>query len=215
MKKKDFLFLTETFLFSGLSEQEIHSLAVDIETENILCEKGHHIDIALSEEKKIAFVLSGECDVMREKLVLNTLKKGDSFGILSIFSSEPYPTTIIAKNQCRILFLKKDTLLALIERSSKVSTNVISFLAGRITFLNQKIATLGGSSVEDKCRSYLKDQYYKHGAFLPLSISAVARKIGVGRASLYRALDALTEKGVLLHEESSVSILRPDLLESK
>ena len=215
MKKKEFSFLTDTFLFSNLSEEEIHSLPIEIEIENVLCEKGRHMDIALSEEKKIAFVLTGECDVMHERLVLNTLKKGDSFGILSIFSNEPYPTTIIAKKQSHILFLKKDTLLALIECSPKIAMNVISFLSGRLTFLNRKVATLGGASVEDKCRSYLKDQYHKHGAYISLSISSVARKIGVGRASLYRALDTMKEKGVLTYEESLVSILRPDLLESK
>jgi len=215
MKKKQLFFLSNTFLFSNLSEEEILSLPPEIETENVLCEKGQRIDMALSEEKRIAFVLSGECDVMHEKLVLNTLKKGDSFGILSIFSNEPYPTNIIAKKQCHILFLKKDTFLSLIECSPKISMNVISFLAGRVTFLNQKVATLAGASVEAKCRSYLKDQYHKNGACISLSISSVARKIGVGRASLYRALDSLKEKGVLTHEESWVNILRPDLLESK
>lgn len=215
MRKKEFSFLSNTFLFSNLSDEEIHSLPVDIETESILCEKGQHIDIAHCEEKRIAFVLAGECEVLHEKLILNTLKKGDSFGILSIFSNEPYPTTILAKKESHILLLKKETLLSLIECSPKIAMNVISFLAGRITFLNQKVATLGGSSVVDKCRSYLKDQYHKYGACISLSISSVARKIGVGRASLYRALDILKEKGILTYEESLVNILRPDLLESK
>ena len=127
MKKKQLFFLSNTFLFSNLSEEEILSLPPEIETENVLCEKGQRIDMALSEEKRIAFVLSGECDVMHEKLVLNTLKKGDSFGILSIFSNEPYPTNIIAKKQCHILFLKKGG--GSVEKGNMEAFNV--FLSGK------------------------------------------------------------------------------------
>ena len=104
-------------------------------------------------------------------------------------------------------------LFSLIECSPRVAMNVITFLAGRVAFLNQKVATLGGTSVEEKCLAFFKEQYNKYGDCFPFSVSAAARKINAGRASLYRALATLAEKGILLHEESNVQILRPDLLE--
>ncbi len=212
MKKRKLEFLSQTFLFSGVSEKEIADISDKIRTEEVLCEKGERIDMTFSEEHRLAFVFSGECDVLSDKLVLNTLKRGDSFGILSIFSDEPYPTAIIAKKQCRIFFIEKTDLLALIEASPKIAMNVIRFLAGRVTFLNQRVSTLGGSSVEEKCIAYLKNQYQSFGTTIPFPISAVSRKIGAGRASLYRALGTLAEKGILIHEETTVKILRPDLL---
>lgn len=210
MKKREITFLSKTFLFYDFSEKEISHFSESIRFEEVLCQKGDRINMTLSDGQRLAFVYSGECEVLSDKLVLNTLTKGDSFGILSIFSDEPYPTAIVAKKQCRIFFIEKSDLLALIEASPQIAMNVIRFLASRVTFLNQKVSTLGGSSVEDKCMVYLKNQYQKLGTTIPFPISAVARKIGTGRASLYRALGALAEKGVLVYEENAVKILVPD-----
>lgn len=212
MKNKELNFLSQTFLFCGFSEDEILNLPCEIILSTVLCEKGDRIKIARYGEEKIAFVLSGECEVMSERLVLNTLKKGDSFGILSIFSNEPYPTAIVAKKNSRILFLEKETLLSLIECSPKISLNVIRFLSGRVSFLNRKVATLGSASVEEKCTHLLKDLLQKFGVVIPFPISSMARKLGVGRASLYRSLESLTEKGILRYEDTYVHILCPDQL---
>ena len=209
---KEISFLSSTFLFSGISEEDILHFPFTIETEILSFDKGQLLELSFSANAKIGFVLSGECDVMRDKLILNTLKKGDSFGILSIFSAEPFPTHVLAKKRSSIMFLSKETILTLIEYSSTISMNVIRFLVGRVAFLNQKVATLGGGSVEEKSTSYLKNQYKLHGVSFTFPISAVSRKIGVGRASLYRALDLLESKGILRREDTTIHILRPDLL---
>ena len=212
MNKKDFSFLSKTFLLAGIEEEEFSAFRIPLISQTIVCAKGDHIDIALAEEKCIGFVLSGQCDVTRDKLVLNTLNTGDSFGILSVFSDEPYPTSIIAKKECRILLLSKESLISLIHASSAVAMNVISFLAGRVCFLNKKTSVLGGASAEDKFSAYLKEECRRLGNAFPFSASAVARKINVGRASLYRALSCLESKGIIQHKDNSVIILHPELL---
>jgi CRP-like cAMP-binding protein len=212
MDKKDFSFLSKTFLMAGIEEKELSSLTCELKTQTIVCAKGDRIDLALAEEKRMGFVLSGQCEVTCDKLVLNTLNKGDSFGILSIFSDEPYPTSIIAKKACRILLIEKDSLLSLIQESSKIAMNIILFLAGRVRFLSKKATVLGGSSAEEKCAAYLKEEYLKIGSDFPFSATAVARKINVGRASLYRALTCLESKGVIQHKDNSIIILHPELL---
>ena len=214
MNKKDFLFLSKTFLFAGLSFEDIDRLPKKISSEALIFSKGERADLNFLESKKIAFVFSGECVVMKDELVLNTLKKGDSFGILSVFSDEPYPTSVIAKKETKILFLNHDDLNMLITQLPAVSMNVIRFLAGRVTFLNQKVATLGGTTVEDKCIAFLREEYRKNGAFIPFPISGVARKIRAGRASLYRALASLEKKDVLIYHDNAVEILHPDYIEN-
>ena len=42
---------------------------------------------------------------------------------------------------------------------------------------------------------------------------SIARRLGVSRASLYRALDALAGRGVLRREGRRVQVLQPDALE--
>ena len=215
MNRKEFLFLSNTFIFNGIGPDDIERLPESIHCETPVFSKGERADLNLSENKKIAFILSGECIVMKDALVLNTLKKGDSFGILSIFSDEPYPTSVIAKKETKILFLTHDDLIMLIENLPRVAMNVIRFLSGRVTFLNKKVATLGGATVEDKCIAYLREEYKGEGDTIPFPISAVARKIRVGRASLYRALASLEEKGTLVYSDNTVKILHQDQIKKQ
>ena len=212
MNQKELFFLCSTFLFSGISEKDVPHFPSAIDPEIVSFDKGQLLELSFSKDAKLGFVVSGECEVIRNKIVLNTLKTGDSFGILSLFSAEPFPTHVLAKKRSSIMFLSKETILSLIEYSPQISMNVMRFLAGRVAFLNQKVATLGGGSVEEKCISYLKNQYRSHGASFAISISAVARKIGAGRASLYRALDSLESREILRREDTNIHILRPELL---
>ena len=46
-----------------------------------------------------------------------------------------------------------------------------------------------------------------------LGAAGLARRLGVSRASLYRALDALAGRGVLRREGRRVQVLQPDALE--
>ena len=48
---------------------------------------------------------------------------------------------------------------------------------------------------------------------LDCSAAGLARRLGVSRASLYRALDALAGRGVLRREGRRVQVLQPDALE--
>ena len=47
----------------------------------------------------------------------------------------------------------------------------------------------------------------------PPPAAGLARRLGVSRASLYRALDALAGRGVLRREGRRVQVLQPDALE--
>ncbi len=214
MDKKDLKFLYETFLFRDIRPEDAEPLLRDEEFCVHICRKGERVTF----KNEIAFVQSGECEVICDQsghdiLILNNLKKGDSFGILSIFTDEPYITAVIAKKDTRILSLRQESLLRWIEHSSALAMNVIRFLAGRVSFLNRKVATLGSSTVEEKCVSYLRDEFRKKGNTVDFPVSRVARKLGVGRASLYRAISSLYEQGIISHEGGFIKILMPNFFE--
>jgi CRP-like cAMP-binding protein len=211
MDKKGIEFLSSTFLFQGIPMAQAEKLLMKTEGIDLACKKGECVNI----DKAIAFVQSGECEVIREQsghehLVLNNLKKGDSFGILSVFTDEPYATAVVAKKESHILLLKREALIDLIEHSPALSMNVIRFLSGRVSFLTHKVATISGATVEEKCIAYLRDEYRAHGETIEFSVSKVARRLGAGRASLYRALSALDAEGIISHGDGSVKILRTD-----
>ena len=182
-------------------------------------EKGEVICSPTSFEREIGFVISGECEVCRIKhdggrVKLNTLSRGQSFGISTIFSEEDFPTVIYAIRRAEVVFITRDELMALIDAIPAIALNIIKFQNDRIAFLNKKIETFSAGSVEEKLACYIFSEYKRCGeSELPLNRMKTADKLGVGRASLYRALDSLVESGIIKLETKKIYIIDPIGLE--
>ena len=153
--------------------------------------------------KKVGFVISGCCEVRKRKstsgeALLNILMESDSFGILSVFSNDKFPTDIFASTNSKIMFFTKDQIIEIVNNYSQISMNLIQFLANRVSFLNEKIATFSESTVEKKLALYILNEVNKLNAFdFPLNVKKCSEEINVGRASVYRALSSLVDTGFI------------------
>ena len=210
--KKNFT-LTETFLFSGIPTEVAESLIRTISPEVVEFEKGEEIYSPSQYEKKMGFVLSGECSVLQKHAATNISLKpilpGDTFGILTIFLGEKdFPTHITARKRSKILFISSDGIHRLIDKSPAVALNIITFLSERIAFLNKKIDTYSSGSVEEKLASYILAICRETGkSELPFNKALVAQSLGVGRASLYRALNSMCENGIITFNRQKTIIV--------
>ena len=98
--------------------------------------------------------------------------------------------------------------------SPRVSENVIRFMAGRISFLNKRIATFSGNRVEDRLSAYLlceRDKYLSES--FPFSYVRCAEEINAGRASVYRAVASLEGDGLIRICDKTVYIIDREGLE--
>lgn len=213
-------FWKNTFIFSNASEDEIESLLqiITVEKKEYAC--GEIIYSPESFEKKVGFVITGECVVERmrnegENLPLNTLKFGDSFGIMTLFSyEEHFPTLVRSKKPSEIAFITKNDVLKLIEKSSLISINIINFMSGRISFLNDKISTFSSDTVEQKFANYLLNEAKSINSFcFVLNRKKTAETINIGRASLYRAIETFEKEGLIKFENKKIYITDPCGLE--
>lgn len=210
-------FFKDTFLFSGIESKTISSLVSGAVIEKHF-ERSELIYSREKYENMVGFVASGECEVTspNSRVPLNTLKPPSSFGITAIFSSEhDFPTNIYAKRSCTLLFIEKSELLKMMELCPRISKNIISFLVGRIQFLNSKIATFSSENVECKLSSYLLGKYRTLGEEFEINLSHAAEEINAGRASLYRALAALECNGTITRSGKKIVINNPMGLERK
>ncbi len=212
---KDFELLSGTFLFSGIDRETLSRLLLENPPLRKNYVKGEMIYSSVSEGRLLGFVLSGSCEVRRLRsdgghLILNTLSPGDSFGILSVFSEDDFPTSVYASRSCKLLFFTDRQIEAFILASPGISNNIIRFLASRVSFLNSKIATFSGSRVEDRLAAYLicRSRELDSMSF-PFSYSRCGEQINAGRASVYRAVNALCEAGLISVSEKQVNILDP------
>lgn len=205
-------FLKNTFLFKGISEDDIDFLLNDVKTEEKTYQRTELIFSPDEFERKLGFVLRGECLVGRQSggtfLPLNTLGEGDSFGILTVFSArDEFPTLIKSKGACTVLFFSAEEVHRLVAKSPEVSMNVIRFLARKISFLNDKITSFSGGSVEEKLAGYILEQRRKHNSLsFDFNKKKSAEALNCGRASLYRAIASLEEDGLISFENKKIII---------
>ena len=154
-----------------------------------------------SSNLKVAIILTGSARVYigegNEKALIRTIKAGDIFGVANLYDDEaPFPTQIITATGARILFIDGKDFKEFIENDPQATRNYISFLSKKIVYLNKKLATLTAGSSEKRLASHI----YEHqvgGVFSVSSMSELANILQMGRASLYRGVDILTENQLI------------------
>lgn len=220
MSNKYTEFLLNTFLMQSIDQEDAIHIISDIRAEIKSFAHKESIYTPSQYEKKLGFVIKGECVVEKMKsdgssVPLNILKQGDSFGIIAVLSGEnEYPTRIISSHNSEILFISQKDLLNIIKKHSGVAMNIISFLTKKILFLNGKVSTFTSDTVEQKLASYILFEYKKsHNSEFSFNCKKTADVINAGRASLYRAINSLTESGYLKLENKKIYILDPKGLE--
>lgn len=219
MNSEIICFAKELFPFKNMKEKNLQSILSEIDVSVCSFQKGETVFSKESYRKSVGFIMDGECEVERERadgdcISLNTLGKYASFGILSVFSSEAeFPTVIKAVKASRVMFIGGDDMIAIIKKYPTVSMNVITFLSGRIAFLNKKVETFSGKSTVDKLATYLLTKYKELGNEITVTRTKLSAEIGVGRASLYRDLDCLESKGIIKTEQKKIILICPEGLE--
>ena len=207
------LLLKNTFLFLGVNPDKIKELLTACPPEIVSYKRGEKIYSSSIDVKKVGIILEGKCEVRREKndgsrVVLNVLSENDSFGILSVLSSEEFPTSIFAlKNSC-ILYFTAAQIDYFVNNSSKISRNLINFLANRIVFLNKKIATFSGTRVEDRLAAFILCERQMHNSNeFSFNCQKTAEEINAGRASVYRALESLEKMELIKFDNKKIYII--------
>lgn len=157
-------------------------------------------------ERSLGILLTGRVAVRKGSLPVSLLGPGELFGAAALYNDEPdYVTTLTAKTGCAALFFSQGQMDKLLARWPEIGRNYICYLSARIRFLSGKVEELAGPTAEDRVVRYLAAHGEK-GSFLPdCSWTELAGRLGMGRASLYRVLDGLEEKG-RLHREGKTLI---------
>lgn len=204
-------FLRQTFLFRNLPSSELEKLLCGNLPEERSFKRGELV-YPLPEGDMVGFLVEGKIEVRRERadgsiVLLNVLKPKSSFGILSVYSAEDYPTKIYATKNSTLLFFTPEQIKYFVNNSLQISTNLVNFLANRISFLNKKIVTFSGSRVEERLAAYilcLRD--FDSSDELSFSCQRAAEEINAGRASVYRAIENLQNLGLVTMSNKKIII---------
>lgn len=161
--------------------------------------------------KELAIVLSGQILVTKGDgdLVVSTLSPGDLYGAASLFNEEPdYVSTLTARSAASVLTLSQETVQQLIDTQPQFRRSYIRYLSCRIRFLSGKIDALIQGTGEKKLSAWLLSQMDEQGCVtLRCSMTELAARLNIGRASLYREMQKLEARGVLTREGKRIAIL--------
>ena len=200
--------LASNSLFRSLPKTALEALLNDPRCFSAAYAAKEAVYTGKSFQKTLAVLLSGTVCVYRsgngKRVLLNRLEAGGIFGATSLFGEEEsFATVITAQTKAEILFLPAEVCEELIMVHPDFAISYIRFLSDRIRFLNRRIAQLAGSDVEQKLAKYL----YECGERITPNMKQLASALGIGRASLYRAIDELSEKGLLCRDGKDILIL--------
>lgn len=194
--------LRRFFLFAPLSEEEFHKVLLDLTVSAY--RGGETIFSPESFERSLGIVLEGKVEVTgKGGLLLRVIEKGECFGAAALFGEEKerYFTTLTAHLSCKVIFLTGDQLEDLFAVYPSMAKAYIAFLSGRIRFLNRRIENLTRGTAEEKLWYFLCGVEDREGKVeVSGGFSKLARSLSMSRASLYRLLDKLEDKGRLRKE---------------
>ena len=197
------------FLLRGLTEKELDLCRRLAVTEEKTHCKGEAIYTPQSAKRALGLVLEGHVRAWQGRVVMNDLLPGDVFGVAALFGSEEeYPSTVTAESDCRVLYIPQETVVQWMKEVPKVAENYVRFLSDRIRFLNRRLSTLTAGQADGKLWRYLLAHRDENGVvYIADGMCELAERLDMGRSSLYRSLDALTQLGRIRRERRKIIIL--------
>ena len=209
-------FFSKTFLFADIPAEQAARIISEMQCTVMRYGKGDTLCTPESYERRIGFVFSGECEVASAGIdggvPLNSIKQFGSFGISSVFSDkDEFPTEITAKKESVIIYIDKSVLTLSLTKHPEIALNTIRFLTERVEFLNRKISTFSIGDCGGKVASLILQKHEQSNSeIVVFNCKSAAEHLNIGRASLYRALRSLCEKGLIEHENKKIIIKDPE-----
>ncbi len=166
---------------------------------------------------RLGILLSGSAVAQKNggkhPVFLRVFGAGELLGVASLYAgSQAYVAQIRAKSDCTVLWIPQPALEIFFTAYPAAARNYIAFLSGRIRYLNTRIDAFTAGNAEEKLRYYLlsvSSQTQPQKQTLTVSFAKLAQALHIGRASLYRAMDALGEKGMLEKQGDTLRLLPP------
>ena len=194
-------------LFAGVSESAVSALVADVRTRReefarggVICRRGGAND-------DLIVILSGKAEVRKGSVVMRVLRAGDVTGVSALFGGDGVmDSDVTAQTKLTALFFDRAAVLTAVRSDPTLAENYIRFLSSRVRFLNGVISRCAGADSAGKLARYLAALASEKGSRFTLNVSRAAGELSLGRATVYRALEALAEAGCVEREGRSVIV---------
>ncbi len=196
------------FLFDGLSESQEKSIYNDF-GEFVTIKRGAE----LYKFGMLGILKSGKATIKRlsdtgNLVNMRSLNECELFGAASVFGQwKEGSSSIIADSTCEVIYISEVNFRNIITSYPTVAIKYIEYLSDKIRFLNRKIDTFSAKTTEQKLYEFLlSNADNKNQVKLKFGMSELARRLNVGRTSLYRDIDSLEKCGLIMRDGQNFEI---------
>lgn len=194
-----------TPLFAGLSAHEAAALldADGVRVRHYAA--GERIYSPTGFSRCLGFLAAGSARVVKTApdgaqggMPMSVLHAGELFGAAALFTGEPcYVADIHAQVSTWAVLIEQAALEGMMRADFRVASNYLTYLTARIRFLSARLDGFVPPTVEERVLSYVRANAVD-GIYRPEGgLAAMADALRIGRATLYRAFDALVMQGRL------------------
>jgi CRP/FNR family transcriptional regulator len=141
--------------------------------------------------------------------VLQTLKPGDVFNAISVFTDAPNQATVAALETSVVWMVRREVLLNLLEEHPPLARQVIQELAGKVQSLIRLVEDLSLRSVEARLARLLLEQAEGESVQRRrwATQAEMASRLGTVPDVVNRALRKLSDGGLIHVERHQIQIL--------
>ena len=201
--------LNGIFLFKDMSDRDADAFFGGRHCELAAFKKGE--SLFSEDEKRLGVLLSGKAVALpneESRGALRSFSEGELFGAAAIFCDDGHPpfSLIAAKTACRVLFVSREGVEELFLKEPRRAIEYIRFLSGRVEFLNRRIGTFTSPEASVRLARYIL-KTAEQGVCHNINFTALAKTLGISRASLYRAKNELVELNAISVEGRTIALL--------
>lgn len=211
----DYLFLSKTVLFRGISPDEVKSMMSCLQAFTKSYPRGTIIHHAGNAIHSVGMVLSGSVsiesdDIWGNKSILDRVAPGQIFAEnYACLPNELLMVNVVAVESTEILFLNTEKMFTVCSNTcmfhSKLIRNMLSISAQKSLNLSRRIMHTSSKSIRGRLLSYLSFQATKHGSLefeIPFNRQQLADYLSVDRSAMSNELSKMQRDGLLKVERN-------------
>ncbi len=219
------LLLSDTQLFRGIAEEEIHSLLQCLAATKEEYKKG---DVILGEgttTESLGIVLSGmaiiSCsDIWGNNSILGNVAPGAVFGeVYACIPGEPLRIAVSAAEDTKVLFMNVGRVLSTCSSAcpfhTKLVRNLLTVCAHKSLELSQRILHTSSKSIRGRLMSYFSEcakRAGKRSFQIPFNRQQLADYLGVDRSAMSNELSKMQREGMIEYSRNQFLLKQQEMI---
>lgn len=214
--------LKTTQIFQGLEVEEIRNMLGCLNATVTNYDKNEYIYRNGETVKNIGIVLWGNALIIKEdfwgnRSIISEASAGSIFAETYACNQLPLEVSVVASNNCEILFLDFSRILHVCSSACSYHThliqNLMSDLANKNRMLTKKMEHMSKKTTRDKLLSYLSAQYMQTGTStfqIPYNRQELADYLSLERSAMCATLGKLQKEGLISYHKNTFTLHDPE-----